>query len=353
MKKILSAVAGVSVLAVAGWLGATWYTGKFIEADRAARLEETNQRFEQLWPGRGVKLQELDYERGFFSSRARYGLSVASDSRLAPGVAEIEVVAYHGPFPLGAPGPAGFAPKMAAVHAELGRTEGAKALFDAAAGKTPIHSDTAFAYGGDSQGILVVEPLNLTIEDRKVAFGGARLQAWHQRAEQTSRFDLQTQPVAVDGADLGQGTVSVLLAQRDDMLDVKMSPLVWKTGKGEGRLTMNMEMLPKAQPASGLARLNEALGRIKGLDAKAVLSKPMLGELGGRWLALTQNMRPEAADRQAARQIAGLSGMGQIMGLVRNEGDNLVSELRYADGKVALNGHEFDLAALLGRFPAQ
>lgn len=354
MKKLSVIAAGVAVVIAASWTGAAWYTGKRIEAERTGRIEETNRDLARLWPGREVKLQELAYERGIFSSHARYGLSDAGQGEapwLAPGTVEIDVLAHHGPFPLAALARGSFAPRLAEVHAELARTAGVQALYDAAAGKPPVSADIAFSYNGDSRGEAGIAPLSTIHDGRKLSFGGARMQSEYLRSRRESRLALQTGALTLDGADLGSGELVMQAGGPDAEPQVVINPLAWKTDKGASRVTATLQAMG-LDTAQDLAELpvDELLRRhVRRLEVKVALSRPMLSELIGRWLALVEGLPAEAAGRQASRQVAGMAGMAQMLGLGRNEGDNLVSDFSYAEGRAVFNGRERDLGALLPR----
>jgi uncharacterized protein YdgA (DUF945 family) len=341
MKKSLAGVPGVATLVVAAWLGATWYTGKRIEDEAPARLTEVNQRLAQAFPACGVKLEQIGFERGFFSTHARYEVTASGKVEVPKGVVQIDAVAHHGPFPLPLLESGRLVPEMAEVHAELVKTDGLKAVYDATHGKTPFQSDTILSYGGDSRGTVDVAPADVEFEGHKLAFGATHVQGEFARKTQSMQSVVRLASLSLDGADLGSGEATI----KADGQSLDVDPIIWKTDKGESHASVNIGV---DTALAGAAHDGDALPRaIKTVAAKVALSKPMLGEVGARLLAATQGLNPQDAQRQAARQIAGLSGVGQILGLVRNEGDNLVSELRYADGKISLNGRERDVGSLI------
>ncbi|HEY0294840.1 MAG TPA: YdgA family protein [Bordetella sp.] len=340
MKKS-AVVGGVVVVLVAAWLGATWYTGKRLEAEAPARLDELNQRLAQSLPDYGLKFEQISFERGFFSSHARYGLTMVGKGRtpdqpaVPAGVLQFDAVAYHGPLPLQALAHGSLMPQLAWVHGEVVQTDGLKDVFEATHGKTPLWSDTAFSYGGDTHGTGGVAPFDFVFQGHKAAFGGMQVQSSYTRSTQGLQSTMVFPSLTLEGADLGNGQLSI----KTDMQSLVIDPLVWKNDKGEGRAVVTVTGQVPPPGAQGDA----AKPVIQSVSARVVLSKPMLGELGSRYLAAMQGMSPQDADHQAARQLAGLSGVGQMLGLVRNDGDNLVSELQYANGKLSLNGRERDV----------
>jgi uncharacterized protein YdgA (DUF945 family) len=343
MKK--SAMAGgVVVVLAAAWLGGTWYTGKRLEAEAPTRLDELNQQLAKS--PYGVKVEQLSFERGFFSTHARYGVTVVGknhtpDTPLVPaGVLQFDAVAHHGPLPLQALAHGNVMPQLAWVSSELVRTDALKDVFEATHGKTPLRSDTAFYFNGDNQGTSDIPPFDFNLNGHKAAFGGAHTQGSYTRATQSVQGITQLSTLTLEGQDMGSGQLSV----KYDKQSLTVDPLLWKTDKGEGRLVLTVAgQFPDAgQGAQGEA----AKPAVQSLSARLVLSKPMINVLSARYMAVTKGLSQEDAEHAASRQLAGFSGVGQMLGLVRNEGDNLVSELQYANGKLTLNGRERDVGQM-------
>jgi uncharacterized protein YdgA (DUF945 family) len=352
MKK--SAIAGaVVVVLAAGWLGGTWYTGKRLEAEAPERLAELNQRLVQVYPAYGMKIEQLSYARGFFSSHARYGLTMvgkdrdASDPALPAGVLQVDVTAYHGPFPLQALSHGIVGPRLAWVHSEIAQTDAAKPLFDAAHGKTPVSSNIAFSYGGKSQSTLDVAPLDFTYKGHKIVFGGAQSHSKFDRATQDLQSTTEFASLSFDGANLGGGQVSI----KADPQSVAIDPLIWKTDKGEGRFMMTAKgQFPQNGPGQP-ADANAVKPSLDSLSAKLVVSKAMLNELAASYLVIAQGMSQQDADKTAPRQVNGVAGVGMMLGLVRDDGANLVTDVQYGKGKLSINGHERDAGELEQMLP--
>lgn len=352
MKK--SAIAGgVVVVLAAGWLGSTWYTGKRLQAEAPERLAELNQRLVQIYPDYGMKVEQLSYVRGFFSSQARYGLTMvgkgrdASDPVLPAGMVQVDVTAYHGPFPLQALSHGIVGPRLAWVHSAIARTDAAKALFDAAHGKTPVSSDIALSYGGNTQSTLNVAPLDFTYKGHKVAFGGAQSRSRFKRATQDLQSTTEFASLSYDGANLGGGQVSI----KANPQSLEIDPLIWKTDKGEGRFMMTAKG-KLAQDGSGQpASADAAKPALESLKAKLILSKAMLNELTASYLVIAQGMSQQEADKAAPRQVNGVAGIGTMLGLVRDDGANLVTDVQYGKGKLSINGHERDVSELEQMLP--
>ncbi|MGN6579201.1 MAG: YdgA family protein [Bordetella sp.] len=352
MKK--SAIAGgIAVVLVVGWLGGTWYTGKRLQAEAPERLAELNQRLVQVYPAYGMKIEQLSYVRGLFSSHARYGLTMvgknrdASDPVLPAGVLQVDVTAYHGPFPLQALSHGIVGPRLAWVHSEIAQTDAAKALFAAAHGKTPVSSNIAFSYGGKTQSTLDVAPLDFTYKGHKIVFGGAQSHSKFNRATQDLQSTTEFASLSVDGTDLGGGQVSIQANPQSLAID----PLIWKTGKGEGRFMMTAKgQFPQNDPAQP-ADANTAKPTLDSLSAKLVLSKAMLNELTASYLVIAQGVSRQDADKAAPRQVNGVAGVGMMLGLIRDDGANLVTDVQYGKGKLSINGHERDAGELEQMLP--
>ncbi|GAB1575980.1 DUF945 family protein [Bordetella petrii] len=206
MKKAVGITAGVVIVLAAGWLGATWYTGKRIESEAPAQLATVNKELADALAGMGFTLtiQQLDHERGFFTSRARYSIALAK----APGGPEdlpegaVEVVSdiEHGPFPKRAIAGGHLLPKLAFVHAELAATENLKPLFELTKGTTPLWSDTVVSYNGDSVGTAGIAPIEVSREDGSLKFSGAHAEGRFVRASKNSIGHITIGQVTLDAS---------------------------------------------------------------------------------------------------------------------------------------------------------
>ncbi|SAI69805.1 Bacterial protein of uncharacterised function (DUF945) [Bordetella ansorpii] len=221
MKKGVAIVAGVIVVGGVAWLGATWYTGKRIEAEAPARVKEVNDQMAKALPAPyKVELRQVSYERGFFSTKVRYGVTMSAPAAatgdkgfaIEPGMLEIDATVQHGPFPGGALARGHIMPNAAFVHAEVARTEALKAIFALTDGKTPLWSDTVIHYNGDSTGTGGLAPIKASQDGMTVEFSGAAMEGSFKRANQaikgsfkadslvaTNPKDEQVDKVAISG----------------------------------------------------------------------------------------------------------------------------------------------------------
>ena len=206
MKKAAGITAGVIVVLVAGWAGTTWYTGKRIEAETPARLAEVNQKLADAFAGMGfgLEIRQLDYQRNFFTSQARYGISLtktaSAPKELPQGTAEFVSRIEHGPFPKGALAQGKWLPQLAFVHAELTANDDLKPLFELTKGATPIWSDTVVSYNGDTTGTAGVAPIELRKDGDVLTFSGAHAEGQYTQATRSSTAKIEVGEVALDAS---------------------------------------------------------------------------------------------------------------------------------------------------------
>ena len=153
MKKSVGIGAGVAVVVIVagGVIGGASYTGKRIEAASAKRLEEANAFLTAKYPYLGLKLVADRYDRGLFSTNARYVLT----SNVAPDPAKPSRIDFdahidHGPFPAGAISSGHFAPRAAFIRASVNNTEVTKPVFDITKGVSPLSGTALVSYGGNT-----------------------------------------------------------------------------------------------------------------------------------------------------------------------------------------------------------
>lgn len=177
----------VAVLALgAAWTGTAWYTGKQAEIRLAQQVERINADVAPLAEKLGLTaaVETMSFERGVFTSRARYGLNVtkraeagkpAKDSRLE-FVAQIE----HGPFPWSRLSAGDPAPALAATRIQVEQTPDSDAWFAAAKGVTPMHAEIVARYGGNVSGNMEMAPVEYTKDGTTLSFSGLTGQASRQ-----------------------------------------------------------------------------------------------------------------------------------------------------------------------------
>ena len=161
-----------------------------------------------------------------------------------------------------------------------------------------------------------------------------QLEGWYREfmarleAPQTTELAL----TADDEERLRQGLEALLAGKPSVSLD----RLSLKTAGGESRFNLKLDF---AKPASyELPPAELARQLVARLDARLVLAKPTIRDLISYQASLEPAADPAAVAQQAseAAEMAGM--MATSMQVGRVEGDNIVTSLSYADGKVDFNG---------------
>lgn len=119
---------------------------------------------------------------------------------------------------------------------------------------------------------------------------------------------------------------------------VELQAFTLKTASGESRLNMALDLANPGTVQPGTPQFTQKL--IGKLDAKLLVSKPMLQDIGAVQARL-QGQTDPAAIAQQGKDLSDTAGaMAQMLQLAREEGDNLVASLQYADGMVDFNGQK-------------
>jgi len=244
MKKGMVIALGAAGVVVAGWLGATWYTGTKIEARIEQLLTNVNQHLATEVPFVKVRLERRDYARGFFTSQVRYALvldkSLQQSDLLPPGFptgsVEFDTRIEHGPFPASALARGVFAPVLAASHSELAKTENVARVFDLTGGVPPYMDDTLIHYDGrvESQARIAA----MRYADEK-----GRLTVEFSGLDVASQGDAQFPQTAVKS----EGKMATLLASFGDKGHFLMSDLTLAVDNTLGKFgIMNGDVSMKA-----------------------------------------------------------------------------------------------------------
>ncbi|GIZ10720.1 YdgA family protein [Pseudomonas sp. NCCP-436] len=189
MKKTTLAIAiplsivGVSVVGA-------WYTGSQVEQHLQVGIDQANASLQEQVPYLNPRVQLVEFERGFFSSRARYSFSFSPEPDAEPLTLEVSDDLEHGPFPLSRLAAGQISPVMAQSHFRLQQSALTAPLFEAAGGKPPLTGEATVHYDqsqsaridlaslsyGSPEGTLRTSPASLTISvssDRKrIGFSG-------------------------------------------------------------------------------------------------------------------------------------------------------------------------------------
>jgi uncharacterized protein YdgA (DUF945 family) len=132
---------------------------------------------------------------------------------------------------------------------------------------------------------------------------------------------------------LVQAEVGKLLAAKPH---IELQKLSLKTASGESRFSLSMDLAnPTSLDQPGPDMLKQVLTQ---LDAKLLLSKPMVRDLAALQASAQGMTDPAVIAQQAQGTADSLGGMAVMMQLGKVEGDNIVSNLHYANDVVDFNG---------------
>lgn len=181
MKKTKIAVGVVIALGVA-WTAGAWFTGKQLEKNMDQLVQQANAQIQNTAPESRLKLSYQDFQRGVFSSHARFVLQSSSqtedNSILKPGQSIIfSENIDHGPFPLAQLKKFNLTPSMASVHSELENTEVVKKLFEITKGQSIVQAETRIGYGGSTDSDIRLLPADYSNAQtgERFAFNGGTL----------------------------------------------------------------------------------------------------------------------------------------------------------------------------------
>ncbi|WP_282372113.1 YdgA family protein [Pseudomonas sp. PS02290] len=148
---------------------------------------------------------------------------------------------------------------------------------------------------------------------------------------------------------LVQAEVSKLLSAKPH---IELEKLSLKTASGESQFNLSMDLgNPSALDQPGAELLKQLLTQ---LDAKLVLSKPMIKDLAALRAKSAGLTDPAAVAQQAQAAAESVGGMAVMFQVGKVEGDNVVSNLHYANDVVDFNGVKMPAqqfaAMMMGKF---
>jgi uncharacterized protein YdgA (DUF945 family) len=342
MKKISIALLILAVL-IAAWLGAAWYTGTRIETQASDALARINAYIaSNSQAASGAQIKQVSYQRGLLSSHARYTIS-SSQLGDAP-LSEIDVTLWHGPFPLTSLQGGNLMPRQYQAHIELLASTGPlKTAVDAVTGgKPPLAGDISCSYGRHCVITGSVPAIGTDLGTKgKLSFGGVQMRAdldYQSDTDYKMNSDVRFLPLSISGQNLGSGQITLTGDARSAAYGVS-----WKTDQGASKLNLTLTTF-RPMPFWGDPTLTpEALAEwLKTGSIKVELSKPMAVDLAARALNLTKGVDLAAAQQQIGAQIdTMLTAIPAEMGkIIQTQGDLLVTDWQYADGKLLINGQD-------------
>jgi len=191
MKKSLVALSTVVVIGAA-WTGASWYTGKLIEQQMVAVVDNANRLLKSHLPKASIKLDYENYQRGIFSSKIRYVLRPDDAAPKAGDEVVFQETIDHGPFPFAQLKKFNLLPSMASVHTELENTPATNDLFDITKGKSLFTAESRISYSGDTSSTIDVIPLDYQKDKSALKFGGAAIKADVSRDMKAITLDINS-----------------------------------------------------------------------------------------------------------------------------------------------------------------
>ena len=204
MKKSVAITLGVVIVGAGSWVGATWYTGKRIEEDAQRHLAQANEKLAKITPLFGLRIDQLKYERGLFSTQARYGVSLVKNDKglddLPAGMIEFDANIEHGPFPKSALSRGAIAPKLAFIHTEIAKTDNIKPVFELTKDISPLMGDAIVSYSGNATSTAAIAPIVVTHDGNALEFSGMRMEGTFDRATQAVTAHGVMDKLSVDGS---------------------------------------------------------------------------------------------------------------------------------------------------------
>jgi uncharacterized protein YdgA (DUF945 family) len=133
---------------------------------------------------------------------------------------------------------------------------------------------------------------------------------------------------------------------------IELQKLSLKTANGESHFSLSMDLNnPTSLDQPGPELFKQMMTQ---LDAKLLLSKPMLRDLGSLQAQAQGQTDPAAIAQQAQGAAESVGGMAVMLQLGKVDGDNIVSNLHYANDVVDFNGVKMSgqqfVAAMMAKF---
>jgi uncharacterized protein YdgA (DUF945 family) len=343
MKKIWITLVVIVVL-IAAWMSVAWYIGTRIEVQTSDIIAHINANLASNQRTMGAQIQQISYQRGLFSSHARFAVT----SRLLGNqpLSETDLTFSHGPFPLAALQHGNFLPQKYQAHIELLPTAGPLKMIAGAlmGGKPPLVMDVDCDYNHHCDGIGSVPPINADLgplsQNAKLAFGGVQMRFDFDRQSDTdykAGGNAQLLPLSIGGQNFGSGRFMVT----SDARSVNEA-FSWQTDQGASKLTVALTATRPMPLWGDPAFTSEDLPKlIKTASARLELSKSMIVDLAARALNLTKGVDLATTRQQMSTQLdATLASNPQASKFIQTQGDLLLSDWQYADGKLTVNGQE-------------
>lgn len=208
MKLSKIALSVVAVIGVAV-IGGSWYTGKQVEEKYQALVAQANNQLKQLSGeyGANIELKDVQVDRHFFSSDAKYRLEVDfGDGKKLDFIGNDKL--HHGPLPLNRLAKFNFAPVMMSMENSLQAPE----VFKKFVGEKIGSGVANISYSGDTKGHFDLSPIKYSDETGTIETTPVKVQySYDQKLKgidstvelenfkiKAEELDLQIQGIAYD-----------------------------------------------------------------------------------------------------------------------------------------------------------
>ena len=166
----------------------------------------------------------------------------------------------------------------------------------------------------------------------------ALLQIYQTKFQPQADGTLPQTPLTPAEQVLMQAQVEKLLAGNPQLA---LEKLTVKTANGESQFNVAVSL---AKPASfELPPVEVTKQMLTTLDAKLLLSKPMIADLSAVQAQLVGQTDPQAIAKMASMNSEMAGVMAVQTGLAKVDGNNILASLNYAAGQVDLNGQKMSL----------
>jgi uncharacterized protein YdgA (DUF945 family) len=177
MKKKQIGTAGLIAAVAFVYAGLSWQAGMHIEGQSKAAAQSINVSLARSWSEQ-VQLSLRSYDRGIFSSRAVYALTLTNQSKQAE---QREILwsnqIQHGPFPWSRLQTGDLSVSGAVIQTTVMKNPTTEALFDATGGRSPVTGTTHISREGIATLRWTILPFDYTQDSLRIKLGTAELSA--------------------------------------------------------------------------------------------------------------------------------------------------------------------------------
>ncbi len=254
--KLTGVALGVIALGAVAGTGVAWYTGNHLERTLTEQLAKAGDVLrEQQRPDLEFSLTLDGFERGLYTSEARYRLRLTDPQSGEMQDLVVRDHIEHGPFPVSRLKAGQLAPVMAVSHFQLEDTPLVAGWFRAAGERAPLHGTLVTGYDRDFSGNLQLEPVRYrsVSGDTLVESSGLQLSLQGSAGAEQVRISGNMEQLLFEHVETGKGARLLLGSlQLDSDLQRSASELYL----GRNRLGLGtLELRVPGQPPVELRQL--------------------------------------------------------------------------------------------------